>query len=196
MTICESITVPPMSAQAFTVSAGQVVRVIDIDGKQGGDFVALRADDLGVKLSQARSRVENQQVAVTTGHSLWTNTFPPEVMFTIVADTHGAHDLLFTPCCLYALEKRFGVSRDGCLETMAKALKPWDVKPHEIPDPLNLFFHVSVDESGAMAISPPTSAPGSLIELRAEMDCVVAISTCSAPSPVRENSAYKIEIFG
>jgi len=171
------------------------VRIVDTCGKQPGDLVAFKAADLAVKLSQARTRVENHKTAVTQGDNLWTNTFPPEVMLTITKDTHGAHDLLYPPCCRYALEKRFAVSRDGCLENLVDALKPWAVKPHEIPEPLNLFFSVSVDEAGAMLLGEPTSKPGSLIELQAQMDCIVAVSTCSVPLPPKANSQFHIEIL-
>ena len=184
-----------MSARAFTVSDGQTVRVVDVEGRQPGDLVAFKADDLGVKLSQARTRVESHKVAVTKGDSLWTNTFPPQVMFTITGDTYGSHDLLYPPCCRYALEKRFGVSCDGCLENLAKALKPWNVKPGEIPDPLNLFFRVSVDDAGNMKVRESASAPGSSIDLKAEMNCIVAVSTCSVPLAAKANSGYRIILF-
>ncbi|NQT15358.1 MAG: urea carboxylase-associated family protein, partial [Planctomycetes bacterium] len=188
MNVYQELVVPPMSAKAFSVSSGQTVRIVDAQGKQPGDFVAFKSIDLAARLSQPRTRVENHKVAVTQGDNLWTNTFPPEVMFAIVGDTHGAHDLLYPPCCRYALEKRFGLSRDGCLENLVRALKAWSVKPHEIPDPLNLFFHVSVDEAGGMEARPPTSEPGSSIDLRAEMDCIVAVATCSVRFPATENS--------
>ena len=195
MDVCQEVVVPPMSAKAFSVGSGQTVRIVDTRGEQPGDLVAFKASDLSVKLSQARTRVENHKVAVTQGDNLWTNTFPPEVMFTITRDTHGTHDLLYPPCCRYALEKRFGVSRDGCLENLAIALEAWAVKPHEIPDPLNLFFGVSVNDAGVMELREPTSKPGSSIDLRAEMDCIVAVSTCSVPLPAKENSEYHIEIL-
>lgn len=195
MNVCQEVVVPPMSAKAFSVSSGQTVRIVDTRGEQPGDLVAFKSTDLAVKLSQARTRVENHRVAVTQGATLWTNTFPPEVMFTIIRDTHGTHDLLYPPCCRYVLEKRFGISRDGCLENLAKALKAWGVKPHEIPDPLNLFLRVSVDDAGGMELCEPTSKPGSLIDLKAEMDCIVAVATCSVPFPAKENSEYHIEIF-
>jgi len=116
-------------------------------------------------------------------------------MLTITRDTHGAHDLLYPPCCRYALEKRFGISRDGCLENLVKALEAWGVKPHEIPDPLNLFFRVSVDDAGGMEVCEPMSKPGNSIDLQAEMDCIVAVATCSVPFPSKENSGYHIRIF-
>lgn len=195
MNVCQELVIPPMSAAAFTIQPGQIVRIVDTHGRQPGDLVAFKADDLSVRLSQARTRVENRKVAITQGDSLWTNTFPPQVMFTIVADTFGNHDLLYPPCCRYALEKRFDVSRDGCLENLAKALEPWRVAPHDVPEPLNLFFKVSVDEAGHMQLHEPSSRPGSLIELKAEMDCIVAVSTCSVPIPGGENSEFNITIF-
>jgi uncharacterized protein YcgI (DUF1989 family) len=195
MDVCHEIIVPPMSAKAFSVTSGQTVRVIDIHGRQPGDFVAFKSADLAVKLSQARTRVENHKVAVTQGDNLWTNTFPPEIMFTITRDTHGGHDLLYPPCCRYALEKRFGVSRDGCLENLAKALNAWSVKPYEVPDPLNLFFSVSVYDGGRMEVRAPMSKPGSWIDLIAKMDCIVAVATCAVPFPGNANTDYRIKVF-
>jgi len=183
-----------MSAGAFVVKAGQVVRITDIEGGQPGDLVAFKSTDLSVKLSQARTRVENGRIALTAGHQLWTNHFPPEVMLTIIEDTGGPHDLLYPPCCRYALEKRFGVSRNGCLENLVKALRKWHVKPHEVPDPLNLFFCVAVDNKDRMRIGKSASREGSSIVLKAEMDCVVAVSTCAVPLEGRKNSGYRITV--
>ena len=186
--------IPPMSARALTVEPGHTLRIVDVDGRQPGDLVAFRSDDLLVAFSQARTRVENRRLRATTGDALWTNTQPPQPMLTIVADTCGAHDLLYTPCCQYALEKRFGVSRDGCLENLVKALEPWSVPIEQVPDPLNLFFEVATDPSGNMEILEPPSKPGDYIELRAEVPCIVAISTCAVPSLGRENSAYEVSV--
>ena len=195
MAVSSEISVPPMSARAFTVSRGQTVRIVDTEGRQPGDLVALKSDDIGVKLSQARTRVENGCTCVTEGHGLWTNTFPPEVMLTIARDTHGAHELLYPPCCRYALQKRFGVARDGCLEHLAAALAPWGITPREVPEPLSLFFRVCVDGAGVMRIAKPNSKPGSLIDLKAEMACIVAVSTCSVPWQWKQNSGYQVQIM-
>ncbi len=191
----ETIFIPSMSARAFTVRTGQVVRVIDVAGHQPGDLVIFKTDNRAVKLSQARSRVENGKITVTQGDQLWTNSFPPEVMVTIIRDTHGSHDLLYTPCCRYALKKRFGITRDGCLENLVKTLAAWNVKSHELPDPLNLFFRVVTDKTGRMKVGEPISAPGSSIDLHANMDCLMAVSTCPVPRTGRDNSGYCVEIY-
>jgi uncharacterized protein YcgI (DUF1989 family) len=189
-----SLTIPPMSARAFTLRAGQCLTIADPAGRQPGDLVAFRADDLAVHFSQARTRVEHRRIALGTGDRLWTNTFPPEVMLTIVRSTHGTHDLLYPPCCRYALAMRFGVDRDGCVEHLAQALAPWGIAPAAVPDPLNLFFTVTVDGAGGMAVQPPSSPPGSELVLQAHMDCLLAIATCSVPFAGREPSGYTLTI--
>ena len=115
-------------------------------------------------------------------------------MLSVTADTSGGHDLLYTPCCRWALEKRFGVSRDGCVEHLVEALAPWGITAAAMPDPLNLFFTVSVAPDGAMTILPSRSAAGSYIELKSEMDCLLAVATCAVPRPAGLNTHYCIDI--
>ena len=190
----QEIFVPPMSAKAFSVTVGKIIRIVDVEGGQPGDLVAFKSDDFSVKLSQIRTRVENGRVNVGKGHQIWTNRFPPEILLRIIQDDFGSHDLLYPPCCLYALEKRFGVSRNGCLENLVEALKPWKVAPYEIPDPLNLFFSVAVSSDGNMSVKKPHSMAGCAIELQTEMNCVLAVSTCSVPFEGKKNSGFKIII--
>jgi uncharacterized protein YcgI (DUF1989 family) len=54
---------------------------------------------------------------------------------------------------------------------------------------------VETHPGGEIVIGEQTSAPGDYIELRAEMNSLVALSTCSAPSAKGEHTPYKIEIF-
>jgi len=192
--IISDIRISPVSARAFFLKKGSTIKIVDIKGGQAGDFVAFKAGDFKVHMSQTRTRVENGKVSVTGGDSIWTNTFPPEVMLVIRRDTAGPHDLLYPPCCRYALKKRFHISRNGCLENLVKALRKWKVKPSEVPDPLNLFFRVSVDRAGRMHVLSPVSQAGSYIEIEAMMDCVVAVSTCSVPVAGRRNSGYMVKI--
>lgn len=186
--------IPPMDSRAFILNKGETLRIVDEAGGQPGDLVAFNAHDLAERFSQSRTRVEHRVYRVTRGHSLWNNAVPPRPMLTIVADTSGHHDLLYTPCNRYALEKRFGVSRDGCLEHLAASLAPWAIKLLDIPDPLNLFFNVVADGNGVLAMGNHQSRPGDFIELRAEMDCLLAISTCSVPIPGKTNSGFTLFI--
>lgn len=185
-----------MAAEAFFAAKGETLRIIDEKGGQPGDFVAFNARDLTERFSQSRTRVENMAYRITHGHMLWTNAVPPRIMLTIMTDTSGHHDLLYTPCNRYVLEKRFGVSREGCQEHLAASLAPWHIKVQEIPDPLNLFFNIVANVTGGLSIGDHRSRPGDFIELRAEMDCLIAISACSVPISGKPNSGFKIIITG
>jgi uncharacterized protein YcgI (DUF1989 family) len=182
----------PRSAEAFVLRAGETIRVIDEIGGQPGDLVAFNVQNLAEHFSQSRTRVENRVYRITRGHQLWSNAVPPQVMLTVMDDTSGHHDLLYTPCNRYALQKRFGLSCDGCQEHLAASLVPWGIGLASIPDPLNIFFNVLVDPAGGMTVGDQTSKPGVFIELRAEMDCVVAISTCSVPIAGRDPSGFTL----
>jgi len=190
------IVIPALSARAFSVAKGETIRITDTDGGQPGDLVAFNANDLSERFGQCRTRVENRSFIATTGHHLWSNGQPPKIMFTIVEDTSGGHDLLYAPCCRYALEKRFHVVRDGCLENLARALAPWGITMRDVPDPLNLFFVVRAGEDGRLTVQPGRSKPGDCITLRAEMDCLVAIAACAVPRESGRNSGYVVEITG
>jgi len=196
MGITQRIDVEAKSARAVELAAGRTLRIVDVAGGQPGDLVAFNRHDLTEQFSQSRTRVENRNCRPGVGHGLWSNLQPPRVMLTITRDsTNAGHDLLYAPCCRYALAKRFGVQRDGCLENLAAALAPWGLSWRQVPDPLNLFFSVSVAPDGSLAIAEPRSRPGDCVELRAEMDCLVAVSTCAVPNTGRENSGYQLEIF-
>lgn len=188
--------IPPLSATAFTMAVGEVVRIEDYAGGQPGDLVAFNLHDLEEVFSQARTRVEEQSCHVAAGNRLWTNAQPPRVMFTVLDETAGEHDLLYTPCCRYALETRFNVSRDGCHENLVRALTPWDIAGSRLPEPLNLFFTVWVEPTGKLGIGKHISQPGDTIVLRAEMDCLVAVAACSVPRQQGENTGYRVTITG
>lgn len=186
----------PMSAKAFEIKKGQCLRIVDVDGGQPGDFVAFNLRNFHERFGQARTRVENGVYAVKAGNSLWTMNNPPQIMFRLTEKTVGRHDLLYTPCCRYALKKRFGVDRDGCFENLAKALAAWAIAPDIIPDPLNLFFNVNVGEACRIGIDEHLSSAGDTIEMEAAMDCLVAVSTCSAPVVGKANTSFRVEIRG
>jgi uncharacterized protein YcgI (DUF1989 family) len=49
-----------------------------------------------------------------------------------------------------------------------------------VTDPFNVFMNTEIDEAGRMVIHTPRSQAGDHLELRAEMDLIVAVSACAA----------------
>jgi uncharacterized protein len=171
--------IAPMSAHAFEVASGQVLRVIDVDGLQVADLVAFNAADPAEHFSQGFTRANNDKADVAIGDRLFSNLNTP--MLTVVADTVGVHDMLFPPCSTYLYEHVFGVvGKTGCREHLAAALAPHGIGFAQVTDPFNVFMNTAIDEDGRMAIFRPESTAGDHLDLRAEMDLIVAVSACAA----------------
>ena len=184
--------IPPKSALAFVVKKGQYLRITDIEGKQVGDLVVFNEHDHSEKLCQPYTRehaVANQEwpkvrfvvQGITTGHSL-ISTIRNRMMI-IVADTPvpgGIHDFLVGSCSSWVYSDMTGFGpRDGCLELLAKALEPYGIAKGNISHPMNVFMNVHYEAStGMLVIDEPVSRPGDYLELVAEMDCLVALTTC------------------
>ena len=91
----EALEVSPAGAKAFHVERGQFLRIIDLEGQQVGDFIAFNLHQISEKFSAGRTRTNNFKLRVTTDDRLFSNAC--NVMFTIVEDTCGVHDLLYPP---------------------------------------------------------------------------------------------------
>lgn len=177
MTIRE---IEPRSGAALRLNAGQVLKVIDPRGTQVSDLVAYAAADPREVISNGRTFDYEETIALTTGHSLWSNR--SNVMLRIVEDTVGRHDFLLTPCSEATFRHFYPehpVHR-GCFGNLAEALAPYGIESDAIPTAFNLFMNVPVAEDGSLKVDPPTSNAGDFIRLRAEMDLIVGLTACSA----------------
>lgn len=170
-------TLPPRGKIAREIRRGQIMRVVDLEGRQVGDLVAFNQADLAEKFWISNTIRLNGTVFVTTGHVLYSELSNP--MFTILADTCGRHDLLAGSCNAQIDKVRYGVDAHyGCVENFVAALAPYGIERKDIPMSLNFFMNCPVDSSGAWTIATPVSKAGDYVDLRAEMDCVVALSNC------------------
>ncbi len=182
------------SGKAFVVKKGQILRVI---GQSTADFVVFNLNDVRERFDQARTKVDQGKIYVSTGDVLISKF--NNVMMTIVKDTYqGAHDMEKGMCStsfykkwgdqifkIYgATWKRLGRKRGaapkhGCWENLAQALRPWKILKEDIPSPLNIFQTMVINaKTGTMRYAMTRPKPGTHMDLRAEMDCLVGISAC------------------
>ena len=47
-----------------------------------------------------------------------------------------------------------------------------------MPEPAQPVHEHPVDAGGGLSFEPPTTKPGDFVTLRAELDCIVAMSAC------------------
>jgi urea carboxylase-associated protein 1 len=188
----------PRGRTAFEVSAGQTVRVIDVEGQQVADLVCFRRQDRAEKLSVHNTALIQGSVYISTGHVLLSDRC--RKLMTITADTCGRHDLLAGSCSEGTNRVRYGVADTAnCRSNFEQALKPFGIPLKEIPYSFNIFMNVPIEANGAMSIQEPISKAGDFIELRADDDLIVAISNCPQernPCNAFKPTSLRVTVYG
>jgi len=189
MTVLTKIHLEPQTGRALTVTAGQLLRIIDPLGEQVSDLVSFARDDASEWLSSGRTIDYANTIYLTTGHTLYSNR--SRAMWTIVRDTVGRHDFLLTPCSPDTFRIIYGITghHPSCFENLATALAPFGIAPDTIPTTLNVFMNVEIAPSGELRIRAPRSRAGDYLLLRAEMDMIVGVTACSAE--LSNNGTFK-----
>ena len=159
------------------VKTGQFLQIITVAGKQVADFVAIAAGDPNDRLSTAVTRAKNGSIMLQTGMHLYSNRRNP--MFEIVEDTVGRHDLLFAACDPRRYKDDFNLDdHANCRTALHSVLSSYGVSFDDVPDPINWFMNVSIQQRGELEIRESLAEADDFILLRAEMDVVVGISAC------------------
>jgi uncharacterized protein len=179
------------------VRAGELFRIVDLEGNQAVDTLFYNAGDTHEHYSAQGTIQAQGNIYLTTGSILLSNRGRP--MLCIVEDTCGRHDTLGGACSAesntvrYALDKRHMHScRDSFLLALAKGHH--GMNKRDLPSNINFFMNVPVTPAGGLTFADGISAAGRHVELRAMMDILVLISNCPQlnnpcnaynPTPVR-----------
>jgi urea carboxylase-associated protein 1 len=163
------------------IAAGQVFRIVDLEGNQAVDTLFYSADDTSERYSAQDTIVAQRNIYLTTGTTLLSNLRRP--MLTIVADTCGRHDTLGGACAQesnqvrYAIEKRhMHACRNSFL--LAIADPKWNLTKRDVAPNINFFMNVPVTPQGKLTFEDGISNPMKYVEMRAEMDVIAVISNC------------------
>jgi len=176
--MCQStLTVPAGHGKTFLVSKGQFITVIDSEGQQAADFVAVNADNLDEKLSPVHTRQHLRSIFFKPGDVLWSNENRP--MLRVVADTNGVHDATVPACDRTRFSIDFGVEgHRNCVDNLLEGMKAHGVTYFSLPEPFNLFQNGPVTADGRMEVTDPSSKAGDYIVFEALCGLICAVSSC------------------
>lgn len=183
------VRIPPQSGTAFKLRRGEYLRVYDPFGEQVSDLFAFKDGDADCSLSGGRSIDYAGKIFLSTNDVLYAND--SRKMFTITADSVGRHDFLLTPCSqeMFELLYQHRGHHPSCFENLYRAFEPFGIRPAQISTTFNIFMKVDVGADGKVSVETPASKAGDFIELRAEMDLVCALTSCSAEKS--NNGSFK-----
>jgi len=171
-------TIPARRGKATHLRRGQSIRIVNTHGAQVVDTWAFTADMLTEFMSMEHTRATLTHLRPKVGDGLYTNR--RRKILTMTEDTsRGDHDTLIAACDSerYIL---LGVKEyhDNCTDNLFAAMQALGLTPPECPSPLNLFMNIPWTAEGKLSFDPPTTRPGDHVTLRAELDCIVAMSAC------------------
>jgi len=175
-----SIVIPPRSGTACQLSAGQQLRIVDIEGSQTGDLFAVAADDPGDGQSNGRTFDIGGTIRLSTGSVLYSRRSRP--LLRIIDDEVGTHDMLYAPCSQEMFEIAYGVpAHPNCFDNLAGSLAEFGVPAATLTIAFNFFMNVAIGPDGRLEIKPPVSQPGQSMTFAAERNVIVAVTSCAAP---------------
>lgn len=191
------------TAKAFPVDAGQIVRLGQLEGGgQVADFLPFNRDNPAERLWGSKT-LSDCGLHPTVGAVLVSTGPWQRPMMTIVADSlsrepspSGAyfHDLV-SCCSRKTLVERFGPEYNipGCFELLSGAVAPLGIPPHYIHDCYNVFMRTG-HSPFRRSIEACDAGEDAYVELRAEMDLLIAISACQGRSSKSGSRGLRVEI--
>ncbi|MFC1917985.1 DUF1989 domain-containing protein [Chloroflexota bacterium] len=176
------IYVPAMGFMRGTViEKGQVIRIIDLEGRQVPDVIIWDAHNLENVHNCGWSQLLNKK---------WNNWKPGDGLFsincdklaTITEDTSGGmHSFIGTFCNERANYVRYGIPGTvNCRDNLVSAMAPYGFSAGDIDwaSCIAFFMNMPYNPDGSMGISVAPSKAGDYIDLMAERDIIVAYSNC------------------
>jgi uncharacterized protein len=182
---------------SYELLAGQVLRIVDVEGNQAVDTLFYNARDLDERYSANDTVRAQRNLYLTTGTRLLSSE--GRTMLSIIADTCGRHDTIGGACSAesnqvrYALDKKY---MHNCRDSFLLALSRYGrgMSKRDLSSNINFFMNVPVTPEGRLSFEDGVSAAGRYVELCAEMDVLVLISNCPQlnnpcnaynPTPIR-----------
>lgn len=190
--------VAPGRPWSGVIEAGLNLRIIDVQGHQGVDFLCYNAASPEERYHAPNTLKAALTLKLTAGHVLYSDEARP--IFTIVEDTYGGHDSIGGCCSAQSNAMLYGVDDcPGCRENFLEALGRHGLGRRDIVPNVNFFCTVPVNAERALAgtvFVPGPEAPGAHVDLRAEMDALAVISNCpQVNNPCNQGKPSEIRVI-
>jgi aminomethyltransferase len=166
------------TAIAYSVTAGQYIQVIDVEGSQCSDFLAFAGADWSEEIDGTVTRTLNGLAVPQAGllGKYFSQTMQP--LFEVIQDTCGRHDSFMLACTAKYYEDAGYPGHPSCSDNFNSILQPYGIPDRPGWAAINFFFSTEVDGTGSIASGEAWSRPGDYVLLRASQDLLCASSAC------------------
>jgi urea carboxylase-associated protein 2 len=190
-------TIPGGWYWSARLQRGQTLRIVNDDGTHGVSALFWNADDTSERYNAGDTVKVQWSAAIGKGALLFSDM--GRVLMSLTEDSSGAHDALLGGSTAASNRGKYGDqalrnSRDNFILAVAKH----GLGRRDIPPCITFFAPVRTDVAGGFAWQPDAATPGAFVDLRAEMNVLVALSNCPhplAPAPRWEAAPVRAIIW-
>jgi urea carboxylase-associated protein 2 len=187
--------VPGGGHWSYRVKRGTTLRFVDLEGGANVSVLLYRADERHERLNIPDTLKAQHTAHLTAGNVLYSDM--GRILAAISKDTVGWHDPLCGLSDAANIQRKYGdrryqehrnaMHRNG-KDSMLIEIGKWGLGIRDLVPNVNLFSKVTVNDDGKFRFVANHSKKNDYVELRFEMDTLVAIST--APHPLDPSSTY------
>jgi len=173
--------IPAGEGWMHPLTKGQVLRIIDLEGNQGLDFLCFDLHNPEDHYSATQTIVNQKKLYINAGTVLVTES--GRALLKMVADTCTCHDTIGGACATESNTVRYGhhtlhmkTCRDSFIMKVSENADHYS-KADLVPN-VNLFAQILALPDGGFEFLDGISKPGSYVEFRAINDSMILISNC------------------
>ncbi|MEM9330036.1 MAG: DUF1989 domain-containing protein [Pseudomonadota bacterium] len=171
------------TAKAYELKKGQFVQIIDVEGQQCSDFMAMRSDalDKGLEryIDSTVSRTMSRSAYPLPG--LHDKFFDQDIrpLLAVRQDTVGRHDTFALACTARGYEERGFPGHINCSDNISTAYEPYSIASRKAWPAINFFFNSWIDWADHnIAADEAWSRPGDYVVMQALTDLVCVSTAC------------------
>lgn len=180
-------TLPGGAYWTSRIPRGVTLRVLNASGTPGVSAFFWNAQDPSERYNSADTIKIQWTAELRKGRVLFSDM--GRVLASIVEDSCCAHDTVVGGSTPASNVRKYGdAGLRSTRENMILAASKFGLGPRDLAPLLTLFAAVTNDEDGRLAFLPDAVKPGDFVDLRAEMDLLVAVSNC--PHPLAPDTVF------
>jgi urea carboxylase-associated protein 2 len=173
---------------------GEAIRIIDGSGLASVSLIGWRQENPSERINCADTIKVQWSAAMSRGRVILSDM--GHVFLSLIEDTSGAHDLMVGGSTAASTLAAFGSAARNTRDNFMAAAAKNDLSLHDIPPCVTFFAPVSVDANGRFLWNPARKQAGDFVDLRAEMNLLLALSNCAHPlDPIRPAAAQPITLI-
>jgi uncharacterized protein len=158
---------------------GEALRIIDETGKASVSLLAWREKDTSERINCADTIKVQWSAAISKGRVILSDM--GRVVFSLIDDSSGAHDLLIGGSTPASVVASTGTSGRNTQENFLAAISKVGLGVRDISPCITFFAPVALDDAGRFLWKEGRKRAGDFVDLRAEMNLIVVASNCTHP---------------